>query len=219
MTTGRRCRSAISATAASIAYLWPRSPASGNHGESSRARRGRIVAVSPGQQPNRPQMIAASPADGSGSVLQAGQREVMTPNSVAEADWSTPRRTRGRSEHSVSQPADQDRPHDRNARLLRGAAKPCASPGLRAPDPDPFHPSEKRQPCHGIDPDDSAARVLRVTDLETGCPSTDFYAFAVLAAVAALEPSGPLRRHLLLFLTSRSAPRRSSRSGTRIPSR
>jgi hypothetical protein len=41
----------------------------GNHGESSRARRGRAPTIRPGQRPNRPQMLAASQAESASSIL------------------------------------------------------------------------------------------------------------------------------------------------------
>lgn len=69
----------------------------GNHGESSRARRGRIVAVPPGQQPNRPQMIAASQADGSGFVVMGRPPRLALvdgASSVAEAGEGAARHTR-----------------------------------------------------------------------------------------------------------------------------
>ncbi|WP_328830571.1 hypothetical protein [Streptomyces sp. NBC_00252] len=41
----------------------------GNHGESSRARRGPCSTVRPGQRPNQPQMPAASQAESASSIL------------------------------------------------------------------------------------------------------------------------------------------------------
>lgn len=89
---------------------------------------------------------------------------------------------------------------------LRGPARSSAGPTQPLTG---IHPTKKHDPCRCTNRDGHATGVLRVTDIDARRPEADFYAFAVLAAVAALEPSGPLRRHLLLFLTSRSAPRRS----------
>lgn len=64
-------------------------PVRAGNSEGSRRTQPSTASPQPGRSPSqrafRPQLIAASQADGLGSALQADQRRLMTPNNVADA--------------------------------------------------------------------------------------------------------------------------------------